>query len=142
MLLQQERELTTHCRRLLPTPGSCSQEAKAAAKKAKVEKAAVRQQAAAAEAKPAGSSKKAKAKQEAEEKRVRCGPEQQLRSRDVYRLLCLCCVSNLCKLCISTHQVPDLLSRQFPAAKALEHRLFGQRPVSNSGLYERAGTGG
>ena len=92
MLLQQEQELTLQCRRLHPTPGSCSQEAKAAAKKAKVEKAAVRQQAAAAEAKPAGSSKKAKAKQEAEEKRVRCCPELQLQSREY----CIGCFAVLC----------------------------------------------
>lgn len=73
--LQQEQELALHSKRSLFMLASCSQEAKAAAKKAKVEKSAARQQAAAAE-KPAGSSKKAKAKQEAEEKRVRCSPEQ------------------------------------------------------------------
>lgn len=58
----------------VPVLGNCPQEAKAAAKKAKVAQSIARQAAAKAESqegKGANVSKKAKAKQEADEKRVR-----------------------------------------------------------------------
>ena len=130
MLLQQQWVLTLHCTRLLPMLGSCSQEAKAAAKKAKVEKATVRQQAAAAEAKPAGSSKKAKAKAEADEKRVcYCPAAAAAHQRVLYALLACVLWATCASYVQATNRCLASCPGLFTAAKALEHPLCGQRPV-------------
>ena len=137
-------DVALHSNALQTMLASGAQEAKAAAKKVKAERAVARQQAAVAEAKPAGSSKKAKAKQEAEEKRVSYCLEQAVNKAELHtcsewRLLCLCCVG---RVCASLEQATRCMTCCSVCCAAANFCPSFVGSACLIGVCTRAGTGG